>query len=135
MHFSFNFGWHTITGVKVRKSKWVLWAFQMGSLGGGGAASLFAYLWVPRPQPKKKKSVLTFLGCLKWIFQPVFSSFNSAFWFHLITSKWDQERVLLVIQPSWTRSGWGRVEYLNHDEWKFWQIYGLKWKSETRTIR
>ena len=25
------------------------------SLGGGGAASLFAYLWVPGVQPQKKK--------------------------------------------------------------------------------
>ena len=96
------------------------------SLGGGGAASLFAYLWVPGVQPQKKKSILTFLRFLKWVFEPVFSSFNNAFWFHLMTLKWNQERVRLAICPLWMSSGWGRVEYLNNNEWKFWQIYGLK---------
>ena len=83
----------------------------------------------------RKKSVLTFSNCLKWVFQPVFSSFNNAFWFHLMTSKWDQETVRLSVYPLWTSSGWGRVEYLNHGEWKFWQIYRPKRNSKTRIIR
>ena len=52
-----------------------------------------------------------------------------SFQLHLMTSKWDQERVRLAIYPSQ-----GKVEYLNHNEWKIWQIYGLKWKSESRII-
>ena len=83
----------------------------------------------------RKKSVLTFSNCLKRVFQPVFSSFNNAFWFHLMTSKWDQERVRLSVYPLWTSSGCGRVEYLNHDEWKFWQIHRPKRNSKTRIIR
>ena len=83
----------------------------------------------------KNKFNFTFLRCLKWVFQPVFSSFNNAFWFHSMMSKWDQKRVRLAIYPLWTSSGWGRVGYLNHDEWKFWQIYGPKRNSEPRIIR
>ena len=32
--------------------------------------------------------ILIFLHCLKWVFQPVFCSFNNTFRFHLMTSKW-----------------------------------------------
>ena len=61
----------------------------------------------------EKKSVLTFLHCLKWVFQPAFSSFSNAFQFLLMTLKWDKERVRPAIYPSWGSSGWGRVKYLN----------------------
>ena len=115
------------------------------------------------------KSVLMFLHCLKWVFQPVFYPFNNAFWLHLMKWKWDQERVRLAMVksklpprsgssleavephpkkgaikllffffffcPLWMSSGWGRVKYLNHDEWKYYQVYGLMRRSKSRIIR
>ena len=52
-----------------------------------------------------------------------------------MTSKWDQERIRLIFYPSWESSGWGRVKYLNHDEWSNCQAYRLMRKSKTRIIR
>ena len=82
----------------------------------------------------EKNWVLMFSHCLKWVFQHVFSSFNNAFRFNLMTSKWDQERLRLAIYPSWMSSGWGRVKYLNH-KWKYCQVYWLMRKFKTRIIR
>ena len=66
-----------------------------------------------------------------------FSPFNHAFRFHLMTSRWDQERVylsLLAIYSSWVNSGWGNLKYLKHDEWKYCQVYGPTRKSKTKSI-
>ena len=52
-----------------------------------------------------------------------------------MTSKWAQKRIRLVFYPSWESSGWGRVKYLNHDEWRNSQVYRLMRKSKTRIIR
>ena len=49
MHFSFNFGWHTM--VEIRKNKQVNSViFPGGESLGGGAARFFAYLQVPGVQ-------------------------------------------------------------------------------------
>ena len=61
--------------------------------------------------PRQKKLVLTFLRCLKWVFHLDFSPFKNVFWFHLITSKWDQEVAGLAIYPLRMSSGCGR--YMN----------------------
>ena len=83
----------------------------------------------------EKHPVFTFLHCLKWVFRSAFSSFSNTFWFALMISKWDQEKVKLATYLLWMSSGKGRLEYLNHGEQKYCQIYGLTRMPETRIIR
>ena len=116
---------------KLKKSKWILWAFPSGEFGRVWSCKPLFLPVDSKGAVPEKNSVFTFLHCLKWVFQPVFSSFNNAFRFHLMTLKWDQERVFLAIYPLRTSSGWGTVKYLKYDEWKFRQLH-IDWSASLK---
>ena len=52
--------------------------------------------------------------------------FQNASWFLLMISNWGIE--VNKEFPQWTRQTWGRVKYLNHDEWRSCQADGRRKK-------
>ena len=111
-------------------------AFQVGSLGGVALqAPLLCLPLGSRGTAPEKKFRFDVFALSKISISAFFSSFSNAFWLHLMILKWDQKKVRLAIYPSWKSLCWVMVEYLNHDEWKYCQIYWLMEKSKTRIIR